>query len=242
MLSLKQFSGLLSLSVASLISGSVFAAQPGLYVGGQMGYGYVHDSGISDGEMSALVGEALGYGNFTTTTFNGQFSENGFAWRVYGGYQIGFNWAMEIGWSHFPRVPVDASQTGLDLNTGLPYVATTSGTFQTNAFDGVGKYIFYIPRMCQLSIYGKLGLAYVVGRSNESVSVSEDSPVNGVLVTADDQSITDRVYPTFGFGVNYDFRPDISMDLSYTRIQKVGTSDQLGSIDTVLLGMSLHFG
>jgi len=242
MLSLKRLSGFLSLSMASLVSASSFAAQPGLYLGGQMGYGYVHDSGISSGDMGAMINDALGYGNFTTTTFNGQFSEGGFAWRVYGGYQIGFNWAMEIGWSHFPRVPVDASQTGTDLETGLPYVAGTSGTFQTNAFDGVGKYIFYFPQLCQLSVYGKLGLAYVVGRSNQSVNVSENTPVTGILVTAGDENITDRLYPTFGIGLNYDFRPDISMDIAYTRIQKVGNSDQLGSIDTVLLGMALHFG
>lgn len=215
---------------------SANAAQPGLYLGGQMGWGNVTDSGLSSGEMSATIGNALGHGNFTLSSFHGQHSESGFAWRVFGGYQIGYNWALEIGWSEFPRLPVDAYANGFDNFAGQPYFAQTSGTMKVSAFDFVGKYIY--PFACHMNVYGKLGLAYVDGHFNYSVTVQEPA----LEATAPDDTITDRVYPTAGIGVSYDFRPDISMDLSYSRIQKVGDSEQLGSMNLVLLAMALHFG
>ncbi|VVC76560.1 hypothetical protein AQUSIP_18760 [Aquicella siphonis] len=233
----KQMAAAAIMSGALLMSGTQsHAAQPGLYLGGQLGWGNVTESGVSRGDMGQMINEALGYGNFTVTNFKGTTDETGFAWRVFGGYQIGYHWAAEIGWTLFPRLPIDAYASGDDHTTGLPYQAGTSGTFKTSAFDLVGKYIYPLP--CCFNLYGKLGLAYLTGRSNMSVNVSE----TGLVATADDSDITNRLYPTGGIGLGYDFRPDISMDLSYTRIQRVGNSHQLGSMDLVLLAMALHFG
>jgi hypothetical protein len=228
------------LTTAFLIAAScTFAAQPGLYLGGQVGWGTVHNSGISEGDMGHMIDEALGNGAFTITSFNGTTSDSGFAWRVFGGYQIGYNWALEVGWAQFPDLPIKANATGIDNVAGLPFVVnTSSGIFKTTAFDLVGKYIYPFPCFCRMNVYGKLGVAYVNGRTTPVMAVTED----GVIEAGEDVIISDRVFPTASIGLSFDFRPDISADLSYTRIQKVGESGQLGSIDTLLLAMALHFG
>jgi len=111
--SLTRLSGLIALSLVTLTTGSyVIAAQPGLYLGGQAGWGYVHDSGISSGDMDHMIGEALDHFNFTTSSFNGTNSDGGFAWRVFGGYQIGYHWAVEAGWSQFENLSVRCISSG----------------------------------------------------------------------------------------------------------------------------------
>jgi len=229
----------LSLIFLSLIASCTFAARPGLYLGGQAGWGNVHDSGISEGDMGHMIGEALGEFNFTINSFNGTTSDSGFAWRVYGGYQIGYNWAVEAGWAQYSNLSIDATAAGIDNATGVPYtVGTSSGIFKTTAFDVVGKYMYAIPYFCPLHIFGTLGLAFVTGHTEPVMAVTEAGIVSG----GEDVITATKVYPTFGIGLSYDLRNDISADLFYSRIQKVGDSDHLGSIDMVTLGMALHFG
>lgn len=237
MLTCKHVSGMAVLSLISfIICANSYAAQPGLYLGAQLGWANVSQTGISSADMGNMIGNAIGNGNFTVTSFNGTTSGNGLGWRVFGGYQLGYNWAAEIGWAVYPNLPIPATATGIDHNTGLPFTVSTSGTYKTAAFDLVGKYI--VPLRCNFNVFGKLGLAFVVGRSNEGAEISEVD----FSESANDNDTVNRLFPTFGIGVGYDFRPDISADLSYNRIQKVGNSDQLGSIDFISLGMALHFG
>lgn len=233
-------SGLISFALAiSLTTACAFAARPGFYVGGQAGWGDVHDAGISIGDMGYMVGQALGDYNFTIHTFNGTTSGTGFAWRAFGGYQIGYNWAMEIGWAQFNNLPVEATATGTDLGSGLPFsVGTDSGIFKTTVFDLVGKYMYYIPCFCPLSIFGKLGLAYVTGHTVPVMSVTEA----GVETLGEDVITATKVFPEVSIGLGYDFRNDITADFTYTHIQKVGNTDHLGNIDELMLGMALHFG
>lgn len=212
------------------------AAQPGYYLGGALGWGHVSNSGISKSDMSDLIESALGYPNFTFNSFDGDSSGSGFAWRVYGGYQFGYYWAGEMGWSIYPRLSVKATASGDDLITALPYGAGTEGTFKTGVFDAVVKGIYPLP--CNFTIYGKLGLAFVTGWANESVTVTETN----LSATAENNDTYTRLFPTAGVGVTYDFRPDMSLDLAYSRVQEVGESEQLGSLDMVSLGLVLHFG
>lgn len=235
-----RLSGLISLGLISLITTTgLQAAQPGLYLGGQLGWGQVHDVGISNGDMGIMVSNAFNYSNFSLHSFNGLNTGSGFAWRAFGGYQIGFNWAMEIGWAQFNNVAVDAYTTGFDNATNQPFtVGTSSGIFKTTVFDAVGKYMYYFPCFPQASVFGKLGVAFLTGRTDPVMSVSE----NGSTYLGEDLIIANRFFPTASIGLGYDFRKDISADFSYTRIQKLGYSEHLGSIDEVFLGFALHFG
>jgi hypothetical protein len=223
--------------VTFFVGMNAYAAQPGLYLGGQIGWGNVSDTGISTGNMNQAIGIALGHSNYSSSAFNTKTSESGLAWRVLGGYQVGYNWAAEIGWAVFPRLPINATATGFDRVTGLPFIANGFGTYKTSAFDAVAKFIYPIP--CHFNLSAKLGLAYMHGWASQTVTVLENAIPTG---DATDINTTNRLYPTGSVGIGYDFRPDITTDLTYTRIQQIGSSTEIGSIDTVLISLEFHFG
>ncbi len=233
----------LQISLVSLLalitSTEIYAARPGYYLGGQVGWGSVHDAGLSEADMSYSIEQALDYPNFTITSFNGTTSDTGFVWRVYGGYQIGYNWALEIGWSQYPRLPVDANATGVDSITGDTFAAgTSSGIFKLWTFDAYVKYIYPLPWICNTNVFIKLGGAWVTAKTTPQISVTEPD----FVVYGEDVLTPVRVFPAGSIGIAYDIRNDISADLSYTHVQKVGHVDQLGSLDNVMIGMALHFG
>jgi|SRR5579885_427828 hypothetical protein len=243
MLTCRRISGIAILCFTALITCvNTHAAQPGLYLGVQGGWANLNHMGISSADMDSLIADAIGNGNFTRSAFTGTTSGNGAGWRVFGGFQMGYNWAAEIGWAVYPNLPIRAAAAGVHNDTGNPFRVSTSGTFKTSVFDLSGKYIRPLP--CNFNIYGKLGLAYVEGRSHEQAQVTTTDILGRFTISqySTDDDWTDRLFPTFGIGVGYDFRPDISADVSYNRIQRVGNPEELGSIDFISLALAFHFG
>ncbi len=226
---------------------NTYAAYPGLYLGGQAGWGNVSDTGISQQDMGDLITTSIDTGNFTIQSFNGTNNGNGLAGRVFIGYQYGCLAAAEFGWTKFNSLPVKANATLFDHKANLPGSASASGTMHISAFDFVGKGI--VPLPYNFNVYGKLGLAYLQAWSNASAAVTERlvvAPPPGSATTNSStgnigDDITSRFFPTFGVGLAYDVRPDIEFDLSYNRIQKIGSSPELGSTDFISLGIALHF-
>ncbi len=236
MVKVVSLSRVIILSFSALITLNANAALPGIYLGGQAGWGYVNDSGISQQDMGDLITSALNYSNFTINTISGTTSGGGLAGRVFGGYQFGCNLAVEFGWTKFNSLPVKATASGNDLQTGDNFVASTSGTLKVDAFDLVAKGI--MPLRYGFNVYGKLGMAYLESKSNASAVVTEPSLTNA---SASNMDNTNRFFPTFGIGIALDVRPDIEWDLSYNRIQKIGHSEELGSTDFISLGLLFHF-
>jgi len=237
MVTSKRFSTITILCCSALVAINSYAAWPGIYLGGQVGWGNVNETGISRQDMGDLINSAISSDNFTFRSFNGTTNGNGLAGRVFTGYQFGCFGALEFGWTKFNNLPVNATANVLDHNTSSTALASSSGTIKVDAFDLVGKAI--IPLRYHFNAYGKLGLAYLEGRSNASVTVRE----NGNKSASDNANsdITGRFFPTFGLGIAYDFRPDIEMDLSWSRIQKMGDSQEIGSADFISLGLAFHF-
>ncbi len=226
------------LIATALIAGTnVYAANKGLYLAANVGWGDVHQRAISSGNMANLVGTALNTTNFTFNSFHSGVSDpTGVGGRALLGWQYDCHWALEFGWSKFSNVNTYVNSTVTDNSTGLPAIATETGTFQTDAFDFVGKGIYPLPY--NFSVYGEFGVAYLWGWPNENATITEA----GVATTVGMDDHETRWYPTFGLGVAYDFTPQFQGVLSWNRIQQVGNSTHfLYSTDLVMLGLALHF-
>lgn len=236
MLNKKIMLGVAALSFAGLVSANAFAAAPGFYLGGQLGYGSVHQSDISRSDMNNLIGSAVGNNNFTVNSFNNSGKDTGLAGRLFAGYQFDTNWAGEMGWSKFSTMNTKASATGIDNNNGNAINASAKGSIKTDAVDLVAKGIY--PLQNNVSIYGKAGAAYVMSRAHASASVSE--PIG--TVSGSGSKTEHKIYPTFGVGASYDFTSNVAADLSYNRIQKVGSSSNIGSTDLVSVGLTYYIG
>lgn len=186
----------LGLSAAAI---SANAATSGVYVGGQLGYGNVHQADHVSG-----------------------VKDNHLAGRVFAGYQFNQNLAAELGWSHFSEV------TAKDHGYYADY--DYSARLNTNVVDAAAKGI--VPVADNVSLYGKLGAAYVM----ESVH-AHYGPFSA-------SASEKKLLPEAGVGVSYAFTDNVSADVSYTRIQKVGDKNKsdINSIDFAGVGVSYTFG
>ena len=188
---------LASLASAFLMANASAAVDSGAYVGGQAGWGTIHQDGFS--------------------TSHNNSSDSGLAGRLFAGYQVNQNFAAEMGYTKFKNESTKAT-------FGL---ITATGSIKTYAVDLVAKGI--MPLQNGVSLYGKLGAAYLNETAHASV---------GSFSASTTQS---KILPTFGAGVSYDLTQNVATDLSWTRIQKVGSTD-LNSTDLVALGLAYHFG
>lgn len=182
----------LGLSTAAI---STYAATSGVYVGGQLGYGNVHQGNDVDGAR--------------ITTYH-------LTDRILGGYQFNEYVATELGWSRFGNVDAKSAIGNL--------------TLRTNVVDLAVKGI--LPVADKVSVYGKLGAAYVM----ENVS--------GHFYGYHEDETNKKLLPEAGVGVSYAFTDNVSADVSYTRIQAIGSTNtrQIHSLDFAGVGVTYSFG
>lgn len=139
------------------------------------------------------------------------------------GYQFNCNFAAEAGYTQFSTT--DISQ---DIYPGY----TLNSHINEYAIDLVGKGI--IPLQNGFSLFGKLGGAYV------NANDSSHKLIIGNYVYSNANSAHD-IYPTGSVGISYDITPNLPVDLTYTRIQRVD-GGSIASTNYVGVGLTYNFG
>jgi OmpA-OmpF porin, OOP family len=197
------------------------AALPGIYLGGQLGWSNTHWSlsnipGIV-AYPSLVPSNALA---ITGRLSSGSVDTNGLAGRAFLGYQFNDYWATEFGYSRFNNSDVRNAYVFIPTTTGLINLRAADQNIREYAVDAVAKGIW--PLCNCFGLYGKFGAAYInaSGKYNNNAN---------------------HINPTFGLGLSYDVTPNVPIDVSWNRIQKVGSS-QIPSTDLVTLGVGYHFG
>jgi opacity protein-like surface antigen len=127
---------------------------------------------------------------------------------------------VSAGYQFNPNIAIETGIT--KFSNGASQAQSITG--RTYAVDLVAKGI--MPLDNGFGVYGKAGAAYV-GQSIKYQSLGYSTNQH-------------KVYPTVGAGVSYDLTTNVSSDLSWNRIQKVG-SGNLKSTDLVSLGLAYHF-
>ena len=133
--------------------------------------------------------------------------------------------------------PQKTSPTGLAIKS--IFTSENSAQFsyassKSSAFDLTAKGI--LPVTTKLSLYGKLGIAYLRPNSQGSLIII-NPPYNGTT-----NSYSKTLEPTFGLGVSYALKPNVPVEFSWNRIQKIGGSNHAPSSDFYSLGVSYYFG
>ncbi len=216
-----------SMALATLaaigMSTQAAAGAPGFYVGAQAGWGDVHQSGISANDLSNDLGLPI-------NTFSGSSKDTGIAGRGFVGYQFNPYFAVESGYTLFSNMTTRAN------GSFGPFSISESGKVSTQAIDLLGKGI--LPLSNGFSLYGKAGAAYLISKATANVTTSGF----GLSSSGSASQTNSKLYPAFGAGVSYDITPNVVTDISYNRIQKVGSSDAVGSTDFIGLGLAYNFG
>jgi OOP family OmpA-OmpF porin len=197
------------------------AALPGIYLGGQLGWSNTH-WGLRDIPGVVSYPDVIPTNALATTgrLSGGSVDTNGLAGRAFLGYQFNDYWATEFGYSRFNNSDVRNAYVLVPTTTGFVNLHAADQSIREYAVDAVAKGI--LPLCNCFGLYGKLGAAYI----NASGKLNNNA---------------NHINPTFGLGLSYDVTPNVPIDVSWNRIQKVGSS-QIPSTDLVTLGVGYNFG
>ncbi len=211
------------ISAGLVITANANAAPSGPYFGGQIGWGDVHQGG--NNTFDVLNSWRRG------AEFDSSSSDTGLAGRVYGGYKLMQNFAIEAGFTKFHNATEESK-----IFSPL-YSLSENVTIKTYAIDLVGKGI--IPFDNGFNVYGKLGVAYLNSTFEGSGTELVDFHLPITFHLNDEAS---KFYPTFGLGAGYELTQNLSADVSWNRIQKVGDDEKIPSTDFVGVGLAYNFG
>jgi OOP family OmpA-OmpF porin len=182
--------------------------------------------GINIGQSRAKIDDAritsslLG-GGLTTTSINDNDRDTGY--KLFGGYKINKNFAVEGGY-------FDLGRFGFTANT-LP-AGTLSGKIKLNGLnlDAVG----ILPISEKFSAFGRLGMNYAQAKDSFSGT-------GAVAVLNPNPSKRDMNYK-FGAGLQYDFTESLGMRLEAERYRINDAVGNKGDIDLVSVGLVYRFG
>lgn len=209
----RNITALLWVSIIFSVTQNVQAEMPGFYAGAQLGYANTH---INTSNLVTV-------NNGSTPVPLPDLNNLSLAYRLSFGYQFDRYWAMEFGYRHFSNTDISVGSS--------QYIASASS--KASAFDLTAKAI--LPVTGKLNLYGKLGLAYL--RPNSQGSLIAFSPYSGTV-----HSYSNTLEPTFGLGISYALKPNVPVEFSWNRIQKIGGSNHAPSSDFYSLGVSYYFG
>lgn len=219
-----------------IITSPVVAANPGFYVGGQIGASDLNQPDVTNAQLYDLNFFPFWMGTIDSNNTHTQ-GNIGLGGRLFAGYQFNQNWATELGYTHFHSGNISgtaqvSTTSGLFIFTPYTNTENISGKIQAAAIDWTVKGI--LPIQDKLSLYGKLGLALLM----ERMTLTEADFAGMVSMTANEA----RIYPTFGLGVSYDITPKVVADFSWNHIQKMGDATYLANKDLISAGLAYHFG
>ena len=138
------------------------------------------------------------------------------AWKIFGGYHVNRNFAIEGGYTDLGKSTINATGPGGNLNA----------TIEATAFELVG--LGSLPLGNQFSVFGKIGL-YRGEVEARGSGVVLGAPVN----LSEDDSGTDL---TFGFGARLDITRNFGVRGEWQRYSDMG-----GDIDIDVLSVGVVF-
>lgn len=185
-------------------------------------------SGVQLGRYSAdYTAAGEGY-----TTFNGsplgpaaiKEDQGNFAGRIFLGYSFNQYLETELGLAHYQPVKFE----------NIYGVPNADVDINLQAFDLVGK--VKLPLNDFLSIYGKLGAAYVKKDPSPNNTAKTIPVGSGTLILPNhDETLYRTIY---GLGVTYDLNTTFSLELGWSRIDGKG---QFQQTDFGFVGIVYYF-
>ena len=200
---------------SGLMAGPILAADQGGYIGVSIGQSKVD---LDKSEIDASLA-ALGLGGSTSV------DDKGDSFKIFGGYQLNRNLALELGYVNFGKFTSNTTITSGGSGT-------LNGEWKAWAVDF--SVLGILPLGESGSLFGRLGAS----AWNLDVDLTASGP-GGVATGSDSAS---GVSGVLGLGGAYKFTPNFAVRAEYERHFSVGNDDTGKSdIDLITVGMVYHF-
>lgn len=208
-------SGKLSCVAFAVMAGSYAMAQDtGWYAGANIG----QSRATIDNDR--ISNELLGSG-LTMTSISNEDSDR--AYKIYGGYQINKNFALEGGY-------FDLGQ--FSFNAATSPAGTLSGNIKLRGFnlDAVGT----LPITEKFSVFGRIGANYAEARDSFAGT--------GAVVVLNPNPSKRETNLKVGLGVQYAFTESLSLRAEAERYRINDAVGNKGDVDVMSLGLVYRFG
>ncbi|MBC5785161.1 outer membrane beta-barrel protein [Ramlibacter sp. USB13] len=191
--------GAIGLAVLGATLSTQAAAQwaPGWYIGGNVGR-----ASTDFDQPAPIVAPGVGFGEDDKDT----------AWKLYGGYQINRNFAIEGGYYDLGRYDFGYAAPG----------GTGSARYQGLNLDLVGS----LPLSDRFSVFGRIGAAYTRARTDFGGTSRSEREWG----------------PKYGLGVEYAFTPQLAVRGEWERYRVDDAFRGRGDIDVASIGLVYRFG
>lgn len=191
------------------------AADTGAYAGFSFGQATARDLKSSDVDASLAT---IGLGSVTSV------DDKDTAFRIYGGYRVRENFAVEIAYVNFGEFT--SNSTIVSGGSGV-VVGEWSGYSLNAAALGM------LPVADNLSLFGKVGLGYW----NLDFDLTASGPGGTLSASESDSGIA----PLFGVGAVFDITQNLSIRAEWERLLNVGDTNTTGESDIDILSLGAQF-
>jgi len=213
---LAKISGTLGLAALSSIAGpSAMAADPGWYVGGNVG------QTRADFDAAAITRGVLGAGFATTSIVDDDRSVGG---KLFVGYQINRNFAVEGGYFDLGK-PYNFTATTVPAGTLSGEIKATGVNY-----DLVG----ILPFTDKFSAFGRAGLTHVHTRDSFART--------GAVTVANPSPGKNDISYKFGVGLEYAITRALGLRVEAERYRIHDAVSNKGDVDLFSLGLVYRFG
>lgn len=186
------FGGMVFSTAALFIVGPANAKDMGWYIGA--GVGQANYDSISESEANAIFAAD----GITATT---SIDDSDMGWKLFGGYQVNPNFALELGY-------VDLGEISMDVTVTAPVAGTASAGIEIDGFALSGLGI--LPIGDRFGVFGRVGLYAWDGNADMDVTISGV----GTVSLSEDADGTDIF---FGLGAKYDFTDNLGARVEWER-------------------------
>lgn len=200
--------GLITAALAG-VSASSFAGD--FYVGASAGQSKIDLSG----EANLIRAEMAAFGETGTVSTD----ESGSGFKVFGGYNLHKNVAVEFGYA-------DLGSASLGVDITAPAAANFKAEYDASGFfvDLVGK----LPVTNDFTVFGKVG----------AIASTVEATYSGDFVGSDKASETNV---KFGIGAEYAFTKQVAVRGEFERYQGLGKEETTGESDVDLVSIGLTY-
>jgi Outer membrane protein beta-barrel domain len=199
--------GLLAVTNAS-------AGVDGPYIGGDIGYGFLHQEKVS---------------GLTTSSS----SSTGIAGRADLGFQFSTYFALEAGYTKYSNANIKGYND---------FLFNGNAVFDSYAIDVLVRAT--MPMGGGFTIFGKIGPAYLKEISTVTAQYTDAALIaNPAYIGTSFRGITtdSKVFPEVGIGAMYDFSTNFVGDITWMHIQRIG-DNTLRNADFAGVGLTYNLG